>query len=80
MRQHRFLYMGFGALAVLLSDVMCAQVAYSYANLWWGGQVAGCSAPASTALLLAIPYGAAIALCVLLSWVFYRRGRRGLEA
>ncbi len=80
MRQYRFLYMGFGALAVLLSDVMCAEVAYSYANLWWSGQVAGGSAPASAAFLLAIPYGAAIALCVLLSWVFYRRKKRSLEA
>ena len=31
----------FGALAVLLSDVMCAVVAYNYCNLLWGGRYAG---------------------------------------
>lgn len=78
--KYRHLYTGFGALAVLLSDVMCAQVAFSYANLWWSGRAAGGSAPPSVAFLLAIPYGIAIALCVLLSWVFYRRGKRGFGA
>ncbi len=75
MRRCQLLCVGFAAIAVLLSDVMCAQVAYSYANLWWGGQMAGWSAPASTAFLLAIPYGIAAALCAILSWVFFRRGR-----
>ena len=78
--RYRFWSVGFGVLAVLLSDVMCAQVAYSYANLWWSGRVAGGSAPPSVALLLIIPYAAAIALCALVSYVFYRRGKRDAEA
>lgn len=63
----------FAALAVLLSNVMCAVVAYNYATLWWCGQYAGCSAPADTAFLLCIPYGVGIAVCVALAWFFGRR-------
>ena len=46
----------FAVLAILLSDVMCAVVAYNYCALEWGGKYEAWSAPASTALLLAIPY------------------------
>lgn len=63
----------FALLAVLLSDVMCAAVAYTYCALQWGGQYAGTSAPASTAFLLAIPYGAGIALCIALAVVLHKR-------
>ena len=63
----------FAALAVLLSNVMCAVVAYNYASLWWCGQYAGCSAPADTAFLLCIPYGIGIAVCVALVCFFGRR-------
>lgn len=45
----------FAVLAILLSDVMCAVVAYNYCALEWGGKYEAWSAPASTALLLAIP-------------------------
>lgn len=76
MRRFQLLHGGFAVLAVLLSDVMCARVAYTYAGLRWCGQMGGCSAPASVAFLLVIPYAAAIALCALLSYVFYRRGKR----
>ena len=37
----------FGALAVLLSQVMCAVVAYGYCDMLWGIQYACYSAPAS---------------------------------
>lgn len=46
----------FWVLAVLLSDIMCAVVAYHYCDLLWGGKYAGYSAPASTAFLYAIPF------------------------
>lgn len=39
----------FIVLAILLSDIMCAVVAYNYCALQWGGRYAGYSAPASTA-------------------------------
>lgn len=66
----------FGSLAVLLSDIMCAVVAYSYCTLKWGGQYACYSAPASTAFLLAIPYGIGIIICTLLAVFFYKKHRR----
>ena len=43
-------------LAVLLSDVMCAVVAYNYCDMMWGIKYAGYSAPVSTAFLVAIPF------------------------
>ena len=66
----------FAALAILLSDVMCAAVAFNYCDMLWGIRYASYSAPASTAFLLVIPYAAAnsgivakaylLALCVAL--------------
>ena len=41
-------------LAVLLSDVMCAVVAYNYCDMMWGIKYAGYSAPVSTAFLLSL--------------------------
>ena len=63
----------FGALAVLLSDVMCAVVAYNYCNLIWGGRYAGYGAPAGTAFLYAVPYGIGIIVCVVLARVFRKK-------
>ena len=57
----------FWILAVILSDVMCAVVAYNYCDMAWGIRYAGYSAPASTAFILAIPYGIGIAVCILLA-------------
>lgn len=65
----------FAALAVVLSDVMCAEVAYSYCDMQWGIRYSGYSAPASVAFLLLIPYGAGIAICAVLAWFFHRRSR-----
>lgn len=66
----------FGLLAVLLSDIMCAVVAYNYCALLWGGQYAGYSAPASTAFILAVPYAAGIVLCVVLAVIFRRKSKK----
>ena len=63
----------FAALAVLLSDVMCAVVAFSYADMLWGIRYACYSAPASVAFLLASPFGAGILVCAALSIWFARR-------
>ena len=63
----------FGVLAVLLSDIMCAVVAYNYCNLLWGGQYAGYSAPANTAFLYAIPFAIGIVVCVALALVFRKK-------
>ena len=73
MKKYRYLRNLFSVLAVLLSDVMCAVVAYHYCALQWCGQYAGCSAPAHTAFLLCIPYGIGIMICVALAWLSLKK-------
>ena len=60
----------FWVLAVLLSDVMCAVVAYAYCDMVWGIRYAGYSAPAGTAFLSGIPYAVGIFVCVILAIFF----------
>ena len=69
------LFIVFSALAVLLSDVMCAVVAYNYRGLVCDIEHAGFSAPADIALLLAIPFLVLIAACVLFAVLFYRKSK-----
>ena len=59
----------FAALAILLSDVMCAVVAFNYCDMLWGIRYASYSAPAST-------YTAAIAVCAALAVIFRRKGTK----
>lgn len=60
----------FIVLAILLSDVMCAVVAYNYGKLQWG---MGFSAPAWVALLYGIPYAIGIVVCVIVSVVLKKK-------
>lgn len=66
----------FAVLAILLSDVMCAAVAFNYCDMLWGIRYASYSAPASTAFLLVIPYAAAIAVCAALAVIFWRKSAK----
>lgn len=59
-------------LAILLSDVMCAFVAYSYRGMLC---VTYSSAPASVSFLLAIPFAAAIIVCIILAYLFHRKAK-----
>ena len=59
--------------AILLSDVMCAAVAAEYVNMQWGIRYMAYSAPAEVAFFLAIPYLAAIAVCLVLFAVLRRK-------
>lgn len=63
----------FRVLAVLLSDVMCAVVAFNYCDMLWGIRYAGYSAPANVALLTAVPYVIGIIVCVILASFFRRK-------
>lgn len=63
-------------LAVLLSDIMCAAVAFNYVDIVWGMKYAGYSAPPSTAFRLFIPFGIAIAICLLVAWIFGKSDKR----
>ena len=65
----------FWILAVLLSDAMCAVVAYNYCDMLWGIKYAGYSAPARTAFLAGIPFALAIAVCIVLALFFKKKER-----
>ena len=52
MKKYKRLACLFAVLAILLSNVMCAAVAYNYGILQWSGQHGGTSAPADVAFLL----------------------------
>ncbi len=56
----------FFVIALVLSHVMCAVIAYEYCNMVWG-QTQGWSAPPESALVLAIPYLIGIGLCLILA-------------
>ncbi len=76
MKNYRRLSYLFTALAVLLSDVMCAYVAYDYCSLWWGGRYEGWSAPTWVAFLYLIPFGIGIAICAALARFFRKKHQR----
>lgn len=63
----------FTALAILLSHIMCAVVAWNYCDMLWGIKYAGYSAPASTAFLSAIPFVIGICICIALALYFRRK-------
>lgn len=65
----------FIAPAVLLSDEMCAFVAYSYRDMLCGIDHMAYSAPASVVFLSAIPFGVAIIVCVILAHIFRRKAK-----
>ena len=54
-------------LAILLSDVMCAVVAYNFCKMQWGIRYAGLSAPAWVAFLYGIPFVIGIVTCVIVA-------------
>lgn len=69
----------FDILAILLSNVMCGVVGFNYGKMVWGIENAGYSAPASTALLLSIPYLIGIVVCVVLAFVFRKRKQTSIK-
>lgn len=73
MKKYKILSWIFIAAVVLLSDVMCAAVAFQYCDMLWCIQYQGFSAPASTAFLLAIPFAIGIVVCALLAWFFHKK-------
>lgn len=63
----------FVILAVVLSDIMCAVIAYYYRDMICGIEHAGYSAPPSAVFLYAVPFLAAIILCVILAIRFRKK-------
>lgn len=76
MKKYKHLACIFAILAILLSNVMCAVVAYNYCGLLWGGRYAGYSAPPGAALVYSIPYGIGIIICVILAWIFNKKNQK----
>lgn len=72
MVKYKILSVCFGVIAVLLSDIMCAVVAYNYCDMLWGVKYLAYSAPASTAFVLAIPYAVGIVICIALM-IFFKK-------
>lgn len=60
-------------LAIILSDVMCAAVAYNYCGMEWGIKYAGYSAPAWVAFVYVIPFGVGIIACLIIAAVFRKK-------
>ncbi len=65
----------FVTLAVLLSNIMCAVVAYNYRGMLCGIKHMGYSAPPYVAFIYAIPYLAGIIVCVILTILFYKKSK-----
>lgn len=63
----------FTILALLLSHMMCAVVAFNYSYLLYCGKHGVCSAPAYVAFFYAIPFAAGIVVCVVLAVVFRKK-------
>lgn len=63
----------FGLFSIILSNVMCAVVAFNYRDMLCGIQHSCYSAPAWVAFLSAIPYAVAIVVCVILAVAFKKR-------
>jgi hypothetical protein len=66
----------FIVLAILLSNIMCAVVAWNYCDILWGIKYAGYSAPASTAFLSAVPFVVGIGSCIALALYFRRKSAK----
>lgn len=73
MKKFRILAVAFIVIAIILSNIMCANVAFEYCNMLWGIKYEGYSAPANVAFLLNIPYFIGILICIILSYVFWRK-------
>lgn len=78
MQKYKYLSYIFMALAILLSNVMCAAVAYNYCNMQWGIRYKGYSAPAKVAFLLVIPYAVGIVICVILACFFNKKQKKSI--
>ena len=62
-------------IAVVLSHIMCAVVAYNYCNMEWHIEVGGTSAPVEIAYLHAIPFVIGIVLCLIGVFYFKKKSR-----
>ncbi len=62
--------------AVILSQIGCATVAFQYRGMLCAIEHCGASAPASIAFIYAIPFAIAIAVCIVLAIVFFKKSMK----
>lgn len=65
----------FTALAIVLSDIMCAVVAFNYRDMLCGIAHSCYSAPANVAFLSAIPFGIGIIICAVVAYTLHKKAR-----
>ncbi len=63
----------FIAVAILLSDMMCAVVAFNYRDMLCGIEHSSYSAPASVAFLSAVPFSIGIIICAVVAYTLYKQ-------
>lgn len=73
MKKYKKLTYLFGALAIVLSNIMCAVTSYNYCKLTIGAQYAAYSAPPWVAFLLCIPYIIGMIICVIAALSFHKK-------
>lgn len=66
----------FGGFAILLSNIMCAVVAYNYRDMLCGIEHYCYSAPAEVAYITGAPFLIGIIICVTLAFVFRRKSQK----
>ena len=65
----------FIVIAILLSDIMCAVVAFNYRGMLCGIEHSCYSAPAGFAFLSAIPFGIGIIISAVVAHILYKKSK-----
>lgn len=65
----------FIAIAILLSDIMCAVVAFNYRDMLCGIAHSSYSAPASVAFFSAVPFVIGIIICSTVAYTLHKKAQ-----
>jgi hypothetical protein len=76
MKKLKVMSIVFWVFSVLLSNVMCATVAYNYCHMVYSIKYEGFSAPANVAFVLAVPYLIGIIICAGLAISFQKKSSK----
>ena len=76
MNKNKLISIIFACIAILLSDVMCAFVAYNYRDYLYCIAYKGYSAPAWVTLFYSIPFLLAIIVSITIAIIFYKSSKR----
>lgn len=73
LKKYKWLSIVFASLGILLSNVMCAVVAFNYCDYLYGIKYCGWSAPSWVTFFLAIPFVIGIVICIILAYIFNKK-------